>query len=159
MPLHAPSSASQTRPKVESRNVRDPQAGYTLLELLVVLAILGLLVGFVAPQVMGLLGNSKQKVTEQSIVRLKTVLDMYRLDSGTYPTTEQGLAALLRQPAGLVRWSGPYLDTQDLPLDPWGRPFQYRNPSQRPGRPYDLYSLGADGTPGGEGEAADVINP
>lgn len=159
MPLRASSSASQTLPQAESRNARGPQAGYTLLELLVVLAILGLLVGLVAPQVMGLLGNSKQKVAEQSIIRLKTVLDMYRLDSGTYPTTEQGLAALIRQPAGAARWSGPYLDTQDLPLDPWGRPFQYRNPSQRPGRPYDLYSLGADGTPGGEGEAADVINP
>lgn len=155
MPLQATSGA----PQAESRTARQRQAGYTLLELLVVLAILGLLVGLVAPQVMGLLGSSKQKVAEQSIARLKTVLDMYRLDSGVYPTTEQGLGALIRPPAGIARWSGPYLDSQDLPLDPWGRPFQYRNPSQRPGRPYDLYSLGSDGTPGGEGEAADVLNP
>ena len=134
------------------------QHGYTLLELLVVLAILGLLVGLVAPQVITLLGSSKQKVTEQSIARLGAILDMYRLDVGAFPTTEQGLGVLIAQPSGVPRWSGPYIKGDQAPLDPWGRPFQYRAPSQRPGVPYDLFSFGADGAPGGSGEAADVLN-
>jgi general secretion pathway protein G len=134
------------------------EAGYTLLELLVVLAILGLLVGLVAPQVMSLLGSSKQKVADQSIARITNILDMYRLDTGAYPTTEQGLAALIVAPPGAPGWNGPYLKGDQVPLDPWGKPFQYRNPSQRPNHSYDLFSLGSDGAPGGTGEAADVIN-
>ncbi len=138
--------------------VRDAQAGYTLLELLVVLAILGLLVGLVAPQVMGLLGSSKHKVAEQSITRLGSILDTYRLDVGSYPTTEQGLGALLAAPPGATGWSGPYVKGAQVPVDPWGRPFQYRSPSQRPGQDYDLYSLGSNGTPGGTGEAEAIYN-
>lgn len=136
----------------------NADAGYTLLELLVVLAILGLLVGLVAPQVMNLLGSSKEKIAQQSVVRLGNILDMYRLDVGGYPTTEQGLEALLKQPAGADGWAGPYVKGDQVPQDPWGRPFQYRAPSQRPGHDYDLFSLGSDGAPGGNGEAADVYN-
>jgi general secretion pathway protein G len=148
-------SADATETRVSPRH---GEAGYTLLELLVVLAILGLLIGLVAPQVMNLLGSSKQKVADQSISRIATILDMYRLDTGTYPTTEQGLGALIANPTGVAGWNGPYVKGDQVPNDPWSRPFQYRNPSQRPGQSYDLFSLGSDGAPGGTGEAADVIN-
>jgi general secretion pathway protein G len=138
------------------RNVREH--GFTLLELLVVLAILGLLVAFVAPAALRQLGSAKHKVTVQSIERLAGVLDIYKLDIGSYPTTEQGLAALVTRPAGAAGWNGPYVKKAEQTADPWGRPYLYRNPSQRPGKPFDIISLGADGKPGGDGEDADVIN-
>jgi general secretion pathway protein G len=92
------------------------------------------------------------------VARLGNILDMYRLDVGSFPTGEQGLEALMKRPAGVSGWSGPYLKGDDIPQDPWNRPFQYRVPSQRPGHDYDLFSLGSDGAPGGTGEAADVYN-
>ncbi len=137
----------------------DRDDGFTLLELLVVLVVLGLLVGLVAPHAMQLLGNSKEKVASQSVIRLASILDIYKLDVGSYPTTEQGLVALIEQPAGVPGWNGPYVKSGQVPTDPWGRPFQYRTPSQRPKHDYDLYTLGADNAPGGSGEAADVFNP
>jgi general secretion pathway protein G len=144
---------------VRDADTNVDQGGYTLLELLVVLAILGLLIGLVAPQVMSLLGSSKHKIAEQSIARLGNILDIYRLDVGSYPTSEQGLAALVKQPPGIAGWNGPYVKGEQVPPDPWGRPFQYRSPSQRPGHAFDLYSLGSDGSPGGSGEAEDIYNP
>jgi general secretion pathway protein G len=137
---------------------RRSEHGFTLLELLVVLAILGLLISLVAPAALRQLGSAKHKIAEQSIARISGILDIYRLDVGSYPTTEQGLAALAARPSGVAGWNGPYVKEQDGLRDPWGRPFQYRNPSQRPGHDYDISSLGADGKPGGEGEDADVIN-
>ncbi len=134
------------------------QRGFTLLELLVVLAILGLLIGLVAPAALRQLGSAKEKIAHQSIERLATVLDIYKLDIGTYPTTEQGLQALIIRPSGVGRWSGPYLKGDKAPEDPWGRPFLYRSPSQRPGHEYDLFSLGPTGQPGGTGEAATIFN-
>ena len=134
------------------------QRGFTLLELLVVLAILGLLIGLVGPAVLRQLGSAKDKVAHQSIERLATVLDIYKLDIGTYPTTEQGLDALLKRPAGVARWNGPYLNGGKLPEDPWGHPFLYRYPSERRGHDYDLYSLGPTGEPGGSGDAAPIYN-
>jgi general secretion pathway protein G len=124
---------------------RPDQRGFTLLELLVVLAILGLLIGLVAPAALHQLGSAKVKVAHQSIERLASVLDIYKLDVGTYPTTEQGLQALLTKPSGVEHWSGPYLKGEGVPPDPWGHPFVYRMPSDRPGRDYDLFSLGPDG--------------
>ena len=121
------------------------QRGFTLLELLVVLAILGLLIGLVAPAALHQLGSAKVKVAHQSIERLSSVLDIYKLDVGTYPTTEQGLQALVTRPSGVTRWSGPYLKGDAVPEDPWGRPFVYRMPSDRAGHDYDLYSLGPSG--------------
>jgi general secretion pathway protein G len=122
---------------------RDSEAGFTLLEILVVVAILGLLIGLVAPAALRQLGGAQVSVARQSIQRLGGVLDLYRLDIGSYPMTEQGLQALITRPAGATAWNGPYLKAeQGPPLDPWNRPYLYRNPSTRPGRDYDLCSRG-----------------
>jgi general secretion pathway protein G len=137
---------------------RQREGGFTLLELLVVLAILGLLIGLVAPAALRQLGSAKEKIAHQSIERLAGVLDIYKLDVGTYPTTEQGLLALIARPSGVTVWSGPYLKGEKVPEDPWGRPFVYHNPSQRAGHEYDLYSLGPTGQPGGAGESAMILN-
>lgn len=134
------------------------ELGFTLVELLVVVVILGLLVTFVAPAMIRQLGSAKHKLAEQSVARLSGILDIYRLDIGSYPTTEQGLSALNRSPAGVAGWNGPYLTDETGIVDPWGRAFEYRSPSQRTGRAFDIASYGADGKPGGEGEDGDILN-
>lgn len=141
-----PAAAAAGAPE---RTAAHAQRGFTLLELLVVLAILGLLIGLVAPAALRQLGSAKEKIARQSIERIAGMLDMYKLDVGSYPSTDQGLRALISPPPGGTRWNGPYLKGDKIPEDPWGRPFLYRNPSQRPGREYDLYSLGPSGEPGG----------
>lgn len=130
-------------------------AGFTLLELLVVMVIIGLLAGFVAPKFFAQIGKSEVKTTRAQIDGLEKTLDQYRLDVGSYPTTEQGLAALNERPAGLTRWSGPYLK-KAVPLDPWGNPYVYKSPGEH--GEYDLLSLGKDGQPGGSGEAEDIVS-
>lgn len=131
------------------------ESGFTLLELLVVLVILGLLVAYVAPRYFGQVGKSEVKIAKAQIRALEDALDQYRLDVGRYPGTEQGLAALNNKPTGEMRWQGPYLK-KALPNDPWGNPYQYSMPGQH--GEFDLYSLGKDGQPGGTGEAADITN-
>jgi general secretion pathway protein G len=133
------------------------EGGFTLLEILVVIAILGLLIGLVAPAALRQLGFARGAVAKQSIERLGAVLDLYRLDVGSYPSSEQGLAALAQRPAGAAVWNGPYLKGEVAPLDPWNQPYVYRLPSQRPGHDYDLCSHG----PGGAQARAEemICNP
>jgi general secretion pathway protein G len=131
------------------------QRGFTLLELLVVMVIIGLLAGIVAPQYFAQLGKSNTKVARAQIESFGQALDQYRLDVGQYPSTEQGLAALRTAPQGQARWQGPYLK-REIPNDPWTRPYIYVSPGQH--GEYDLSSLGSDGQAGGEGEAADVVS-
>ncbi len=133
---------------------RSREAGFTLLELLVVLAILGLLIGLVAPAVLHQLSGAKEKIAKQSIQRLAGVLDLYELDVGSYPSTDQGLQALVSKPTDATNWNGPYLKGEGLPQDPWGHAFQYRSPSNRPNHTYDLYSLGPDG----KGQSDSIMN-
>lgn len=127
---------------------RPSDAGFTILEVLVVVTIIGLLIGLVAPAALRQLGGARTSVAKQSIERLGMVLDLYSLDMGSYPSTEQGLEALIKKPAATARWNGPYLKADAVPLDPWNHPYIYRNPSERPGRDYDLCSKGgtADAT-------------
>lgn len=137
---------------------RNRQRGFTLIELLVVLAILAMLVALVAPTAIHQLGSAKHKVAEQSIARIAGILDLYRIDVGSYPTTEQGLQALVTQPPGVAGWNGPYLKDDSSLNDPWGRPFLYASPSQRPRHDFDITTLGSDGKTGGSGEDADIVN-
>jgi general secretion pathway protein G len=124
---------------------QDNDHGFTLLEILVVIAIIGLLIGLVAPAALRQLGNARTSVAHQSIARLGSVLDLYKLDVGSYPSTDQGLAALNEKPADAPNWNGPYLKGETVPLDPWNHPYVYRNPSTRSGHDYDLCSLGPSG--------------
>ena len=127
--------------------------GFTLLELLVVVVIIGLLASFVAPRYFGQVGKSEVNLARAQIDALEKALDQFKLDTGRYPSTEAGLAVLVTKPADEPRWAGPYL-RKGVPLDPWSRPYQYRHPGEQ--RDYELVSLGKDGQPGGNGEAADL---
>lgn len=138
------------------QKVRQRQQGFTLIELLVVLVILGLLMSVVGPRVMKYVGGAKTDTAKLQIEELSSALDMYHLEVGRYPTQTLGLRALVEQPAGEARWKGPYLRKSNVPQDPWGNDYVYRFPGQH--GPFDLYSLGADGQPGGEGEDADIGN-
>lgn len=133
--------------------------GFTLLELVVVIIVLGLLAAIVAPQILGRVSDARTTAAETQVSLFGTALDNYRLDNGSYPTTEQGLAALREKPTRApipTNWRGPYM-RKDVPLDPWGKPYIYRSPGERNASGYDLMSLGRDGKPGGEGEDKDVI--
>jgi general secretion pathway protein G len=129
--------------------------GFTLLELLVVVVIIGLLAGLVAPKYFDQVGKSNTRIARAQIDALEKALDQYRLDMGTYPTSDQGLQALVAKPNAAEKWQGPYLK-KAVPPDPWGRAYLYRGPGEH--GDYDLYSLGADGQPGGVGENIDVAS-
>ena len=131
------------------------QRGFTLLELLVVMVIIGLLAGYVAPKFFAHIGKAEVKTARAQIDSLEKALDAYRLDIGSYPTTEQGLAALIQAPSDVARWNGPYLK-KGVPEDPWHHPYQYKQPGEH--GDFDLLSLGKDGQPGGTGEAEDLVN-
>lgn len=142
--------------KAHRSSRRGPRpAGFTLLELLVVMVIIGLLAGYVAPRYFGQIGKSEIKVARAQIDALEKAIDQYRLDTGHFPSQEAGLAALVTKPDNETKWAGPYL-RRDVPLDPWGRPYQYRAPGER--GDFDLLSLGKDGAPGGSDENADIDN-
>jgi len=129
--------------------------GFTLLEILVVIAILGLLIGLVAPAALRQLGSARTSVARQSIERIASVLDLYKLDVGSYPSSDQGLQALVTKPSDANNWNGPYVKG-DVPIDPWSHPYAYRNPSSRSGHEYDLCSAGP---PASGGQESQICNP
>jgi general secretion pathway protein G len=142
-------------PRTQARLQRHRHAGFTLLELLVVMVIIGLLASIVAPQYFAQIGKSNAKVARAQIEAFGQALDQYRLDVGRYPNSEQGLASLRAAPTNVPSWRGPYLK-REVPNDPWGKAYQYKSPGQH--GEYDLVSLGSDAQPGGEGEAGDVTS-
>lgn len=132
------------------------QAGFTLIEMMVVMSIIGLLMALVGPNIIRQFGKASTGASKAQVESLGTALDAFRLDCGRYPTSQEGLAALRQPPQGLTRWDGPYLK-KEVPLDPWGRAYLYRSPGEG-GRPYELGSFGADGAPGGDGENRDIVS-
>jgi general secretion pathway protein G len=138
------------------RMLSSKEKGFTLVELLVVLAILGVLAAIATPQIVKHLGHAKTQTARIEIKNIETALDLFRIDVGRYPTQEEGLIALLQQPASLAAWKGPYLDKKNDVNDPWGAPYIYRIPGQH--GDYDLLSYGADKVEGGTGENEDVTS-
>ncbi len=137
------------------RTTRKHAGGFTLMELLVVLAILGLLMSLVGPQVLNQLGGAKTKTAGIQIKDLEQALEMYKLDVGRFPSTSEGLEALVKKPGSATGWNGPYLKS-DVPQDPWNNEYQYKYPGEK--GELDIFTYGANGSPGGDGEDADVGN-
>lgn len=132
------------------------EQGFTLLELLVVLGILALLATFAAPQVLRYLGRAKSETAKLQINAISSAVELYALDNGGYPPQQVGLQGLMRAPAQAARWSGPYLKKAEGLVDPWGRPYQYRNPGRN--GTFEVFTLGRDNAPGGTGEDQDIVN-
>ena len=145
-----------TRPFSRSNRDRRDDGGFTLLEMLVVLAIMGLLAAIIAPQVLKYLGSSRTQTAKVQITNVVSALDLFRVDVGRYPTQQEGLSAVITAPSTAVGWNGPYLQKQSALVDPWGQPYLYRNPGKH--GEIDVYTLGSDKAEGGSGEAADVGN-
>jgi general secretion pathway protein G len=141
---------------MQTRSIHARENGFTLVELLVVLAILGLLVAIAAPRVMKYLGSARSDTARIQIEKLSGVLDLYRLEIGHYPTEQEGLRALVEKPAQADNWNGPYLKNRESLIDPWGQPYGYHSPGEH--GEFDLYTLGADGKEGGDGADKDVTN-
>ena len=139
----------------KNKEYRKKEKGFTLIEILIVMVILGLLAALVAPRMFGKVGKSKQKAAKAQISLFETALDTYRLDVGKYPTTDMGLQALRETPEDVEEWDGPYLP-KNIPLDPWGNAYEYRSPGEH--GEYDILSYGADRSPGGEKEDVDIVN-
>lgn len=142
------SNALQTR--------RDTDGGFTLVELLVVLVILSLIMGLVAPRVLGYLSDARVRSAKLQIDSLSAALDLFYLDAGRYPSQSEGLSVLVKRPSSVQSWNGPYLKQTALPDDPWGHPYQYRVPGQK--GPYAIVSLGSDGRDGGSNDAGDIFS-
>ena len=135
---------------------RFAERGFTLIEMLVVISIIGLIMALVGPRVLNFLSQSKVKAAKIQIESLTSALDLYVLDTGQYPSNSEGLEALMQRPGTVTSWGGPYLKGNVVPKDPWGRPYIYHSPSQHGA--YDILSYGADGQEGGTGAAADITN-
>lgn len=133
---------------------RDHSGGFTLVELLVVLVILGLVMGLVGPRVLGYLSSSRERAAKLQIESFASALDLFYLDTGRYPTTSEGLQALVKRPAAVENWGGPYLKQGTVPTDPWGRPYEYRVPGKT--GPYAITTLGPEGQKGVSGDTAEV---
>src|ERR1700726_4219830 len=132
------------------------QSGFTLVEMLVVITIIGLIMGLIGPRVLNYLSESKVKAARIQIQSFASALDLFYLDAGRYPSSAEGLAALVRPTGGVAAWNGPYLKGNSVPNDPWGKPYVYRSPGEHGA--YDLVSFGADGQEGGTGTAADITS-
>ncbi|MEE9451128.1 MAG: type II secretion system major pseudopilin GspG [Gammaproteobacteria bacterium] len=141
--------------KLQKRSIRHLQ-GFTLVELLVVLAILGMILGLVGPRVMKHLGSAKSNTAKLHIEDFGGALDLFYLENDRYPLSQEGLEALAQKPAGLDNWNGPYLKKKKIPTDPWGNSYHYQSPGENGA--YDLYSYGADNAPGGEDNNKDVVS-
>jgi general secretion pathway protein G len=140
----------------EKRKIKSSESGFTLVEMLVVLAIIGLVTAMAAPRVVQYLGRAKTDTAKTEIQNIAIAMDLFRLDVGRYPSEQEGLKALVEKPGNVAAWSGPYLGKKKVPSDPWGRSYVYLSPGRH--GPYDLYSLGSDNAPGGNGEGVDVTN-
>jgi general secretion pathway protein G len=138
------------------RNRRRRQSGFTLIEILVVITIIGLIMALVGPRVLNYLSESKEKAARIQIESFGSGLDLFYLDSGRYPSSSEGLNALMQAPGNLATWKGPYLKGSTVPADPWGHTYIYRSPGQHGA--YDIISLGADGQEGGTGNSADITS-
>ena len=139
------------------KQIRRSQAGFSLMELLVALVILALVMGIVAPRVIGYLSRAKSQTADAQVKNIQGALDLFLIDVGRYPAESEGLAALIEAPAGAAGWAGPYLDEDSVPDDPWGNAYLYTSTDD--GLRVRVYSLGRDGTEGGTGEDADVGRP
>ena len=152
------SDAAHTRnaERQHRRAWRRAQRGFTLVEMLVVITIIGLIMALVGPRVLNYLSDSRVKAAKIQIQSFASALDLFFLDAGRYPTSAEGLAALVRPTSGVQAWNGPYLKGGAVPNDPWGNPYVYRLPGERSA--YDIRSLGSDGQEGGTGSAADITS-
>ncbi|NPV21615.1 type II secretion system major pseudopilin GspG [Bradyrhizobium aeschynomenes] len=146
---------SNTQIEPARRTAREHERGFTLVEMLVVITIIGLIMGLIGPRVLNYLSESKTKAARIQLQSFSAALDLFYLDAGRYPSTSEGLAALAQRPAGLSAWNGPYLKGGAVPKDPWNTDYVYRAPGDH--GPYDILSYGADGQEGGSGTAADVV--
>jgi len=138
------------------RGKRHGESGFTLVEILVVITIIGLIMGLVGPRVLNYLTESKAKAAKIQIESFASALDLFFLDTGRYPTSSEGLVALVQRPGAIASWNGPYVKGGTVPNDPWGNPYVYRSPGQH--GVYDLISYGSDGQEGGTGAAADITS-
>jgi general secretion pathway protein G len=138
------------------QSARRGSGGFTLVEILVVITIIGLIMALVGPRVIGYLGEAKVKAAKIQIESFSSALDLYYLDAGRYPSSSEGLGALAQRPGGAASWNGPYLKGAIVPNDPWGHAYVYRSPGEH--GPYDIVSYGADGQEGGAGTAADIVS-
>jgi general secretion pathway protein G len=142
--------------KRRRRSAKRGEQGFTLVEILVVITIIGLIMALVGPRVLTYLGEAKAKAAKIQIESFSSTLDLFYLDTGRYPSTAEGLAALVQRPGGVQSWNGPYLKGEAVPNDPWGHSYVYRMPGEHGA--YDIVSYGSDGQEGGTGTAADVTS-
>jgi general secretion pathway protein G len=148
------SFVKRVQPRLSKRSQKAGEEGFTLVEMLVVITIIGLIMGLIGPRVLNYLSESKVKTARIQLQSFASALDLFYLDAGRYPSTAEGLAALVRQTPGIAAWNGPYLKGGSVPNDPWNHAYVYRAPGEH--GPYDIMSYGSDGQEGGSGVAADL---